>query len=143
MTTGTYCQAARVKNTSNTSIGNATSTVKENYTPSYSCPMNDGNITNGKVTLNVGLINIDEVLMAGGKLVDTNSTFYLKNGSNFWTMSPSCYYNNYAYVWDVRYSGYVYDNRTTETYAIRPVINLKADIEVTGTGTASDPYVIK
>ena len=27
-------------------------------------------------------------------------------------------------------------------YGVRPVINLKADVQLTGTGTANDPYVV-
>jgi len=84
--------------------------------------------------------------MAGGVSETINSTYYLYNGSLYWTMSP--YYwrggsNNYdAYVWIDSYG------RLTDSYVessergVRPVINLKADVEFTGDGTIDNPYKI-
>ena len=58
-------------------------------------------------------------------------------------MSPF-YYNSGAFGSIVRNMGYLYYNNIIATAGVRPVINLKANIEITsGDGTQSNPYVIK
>ena len=48
----------------------------------------------------------------------------------------------YSYVFRVYASGYLDDNITTITSGVRPVINIKADVAVTGSGTKENPYQI-
>ncbi len=98
-------------------------------------------------TLKVGAITMDEVVMAGGKWGTANSSYYLYNGQNYWTMSPY-YWNSSltrAYVFYVRYDGqFGFNNVDWTTPGVRPVINLKADtlFATGGTGTQSNPYVV-
>jgi len=127
--------------------------LASNKAPSLRCPNQSDRYTvddtkngNGLLSNPVGLITADEVAMAGGVSETINSTYYLYNGSLYWTMSP--YYwrggsNNYdAYVWIDSYG------RLTDSYVessergVRPVINLKADVEFTGDGTIDNPYKI-
>ncbi len=102
----------------------------------------------------VGLLTADEIAFAGGTFNQSNSSYYLYNGKNYWTMSPS--YANWSVnkMFYVRSNGsLVYcpidDSGSTTTYdrggeyGLRPVINLKSSVEFTGSGLYKDPYVIK
>ena len=87
--------------------------------------------------------------MYAGGLNTNNTSYYLYNGQNYWTMSP--YSMNvgtsggWAGVFFVRSSGYLdWYSVNGATLGVRPVINLKADtLFVTGgTGTRTNPYVV-
>ncbi len=107
------------------------------YAPTLSCPSGD------VYTLKVGLITADEVEFAGGKNAN-NTSYYLCNRQNYWTMSPY-YWNEYsAYVFQVRYDGNLTNNPVSSAFGLRPVINLKADtlFATGGNGTQSNPYVV-
>ena len=58
-------------------------------------------------------------------------------------MSPAGFRNNYAYAWHVNGAGYTDSSYVNLTTGVRPVINLSADTLVTGSGTGSDPYIVK
>ena len=137
-----FCEQAKVVYNTNYTAGSATVATKDNYTPSFDCTT-DGN-GKGVVSGKVGLITIDEVLFAGG-VIGSSSNFYLKNGSAYCMMSPAGFYtyNNYARAWGVVSAGRIGDFHVASNYGVRPVINLSADTLVTGSGTSSDPYVVK
>jgi len=72
---------------------------------------------------------------------------YLYTGSNVWTMSP--FSGTSRDVWVIQSTGTVsqvsasgssYSDVSIYTY---PVVFLKSDIQLSGTGTKTDPYVIK
>ena len=141
---GIYCEEARVKNSlSNITGGNATMVVYSSYTPNFKCNT-DGN---GKGILNskVGLITYDEDVFAGGYHVTYNRDYYLYSTAySKWTMTPSGFmYSPYVYVWGIMKSGDPGNGIAYVSYALSPVINLKSDVEATGTGTSSDPYVVQ
>ena len=142
VSTGTFCEQAKVKYLSSWTSGDATMTVYTAYTPNFKCTT-DGN---GKGILNskVGLITYDEVIYAGGYFgySNSNSSYYLYNGSSIWTMSPAGF-NSSARGWQVSGSGYVSYDRVHEYYGLRPVINLNTGLLATGTGTSDDPYVVQ
>ncbi|MCI8498857.1 MAG: hypothetical protein HFG33_05665 [Bacilli bacterium] len=116
--------------------------------PRFTCPqkndaftMNDEEKGNGDLTYPVGLITADEIVAAGsGKHATTNSNYYLYKGSWYWTLSPCCYYRDYAHV----FHGYSSFGSTGTSYAgaVAPVINLKAEYVQTmiGDGTINNPY---
>ena len=137
-----FCEQAKVVYNTNYTAGSATVATKDNYTPSFDCTT-DGN-GKGVVSGKVGLITIDEVLFAGG-VKGSSSNFYLKNGSAYCMMSPAGFYtyNDYARAWGVVSTGRIGDFHVASNYGVRPVINLSADTLVTGSGTSSDPYVVK
>ena len=118
--------------------------------PSLSCIQDSDKFKvsneNTKLDYPISLINADEVAMAGGIYNTSNSSYYLYNGQNFWTMSPF-YFNSYtssSLVWTVRSLGSLSNNSVTTSFYTRPVINLKADTEITkGDGTALNPYVVQ
>ncbi len=112
---------------------------------------------NKKLSYPTGLITVDEVVLAGhaGGVFDgyytrmkTNNSSYLVTGSGFCTITPAGGYNPFGFtdwlalLFSVGDSGLIDDNYTYGTYGVRPVINLKSDVTITGSGTMTDPYVV-
>ena len=98
---------------------------------------------NKALTYPIGLITLDEAWYAGG-YTSNNSSYYLYTGQNYWTLSP--YYfrsSGYANVLFVNSYGYLYSNSVDSAYGVRPVINLKASITISGgNGTSESPFVV-
>ena len=112
---------------------------------------------NKALTYPIGLITADEVLLAGssGGVFDgaynyqkSTPNAYLTIGQHFWTMTPAGYYNPFgvtywnSLVFVVYTSGGLDDGSTNGTTGLRPVINLKSTVKVSGNGTKSSPYVV-
>ena len=104
-----------------------------------------------KLDYPVGLILADEVALAGGRAYyngeySPNSNYYLYNGKYYWTLSPSYFASDFSYacVWFVMPSG-SFDPwfSVTNSIGVRPVINLRADVQITkGDGSSLNPFVI-
>ena len=92
-------------------------------------------------TTKVGLITADEVAYAGGTPETENISFYLYTGQDYWTVSPY-YYNEMPRVFSVYSNGVLNNGNLYSIRGVRPVINLSADVTLTGSGTATDPYVV-
>ena len=105
----------------------------------------------------VGLITADEVMLSGtgGGIFDgyqnylpTNSNSYLIIGNHFWTMTPCGGYNPfgdtgwYSFAFSVGASGRIDDTHSGNESALRPVINLRSDVTINGSGTKIDPYTV-
>jgi len=120
-----------------------------NKAPSLTCLTEDlytvTGATKGNKSLEkpIGLITADEVAMAGGVYRTINSNYYLYLSQVYWwTLTPSHY--PYALMYYVTSDGDLnYHGQVNSTLSARPVINLKADVTLTGKGTASDPYVVQ
>ena len=119
-------------------------------TPSLKCAQDNDKFTltneSAKLDYPVSLITADEASMAGGVYVIANSNYYLYNGQYTWTLSPFNFnsYSSIACVWSVSPSGSLNANNVTVSIGARPVINLKADTQITkGDGTALNPFVVK
>ena len=98
----------------------------------------------GIVNSNIGLINYDELIHAGGYLEKPNPSFYLNNNATFWTMSPSGLSQTAtATDWSVYSTGAIRHYRVDIKAQLRPVINLKPDVTVTGTGASDNHYVVQ
>ena len=142
-------------NTSGTTSGGGTGTTRTYYgarirlignnNPSLQCDSQDIYTTSGSSTGNgaldypIGLLIADEFPLAGG--LDS----YLYTGLVYWTITPY-HFNptnvNYgAYVFTVMY-GSLDDSRLDSGYGVRPVINLRSDVSLTGSGTTSDPFKV-
>ena len=97
--------------------------------------------TNDIYTTKVGLITADEVMYAGGVVGSSNSSYYLYTNSTYWTMSPYNYPN--ASVFLVWSDGNLISVWVNNTSGVRPVINLKSSVQITGgDGSSGNPYVI-
>ena len=89
----------------------------------------------------IGLITADEVTFAGGVVGSSNSSYYLYNNAVYWTMSPY-FYSGGAIVFVVDDNGYLDNWGVRKTYGVRPVINIRADIQLTGTGSQDNPFKV-
>ena len=107
---------------------------------------------NGKLIYPVGLITLDEVVLAGFNTRSSNTSDYqdtanyLYTNSYYWTFSPVCM-NSYgvASVGDVNSLGSVGGDRVYSDGGVRPVVSL-ADgtlVNSNGDGTSTNPYVVK
>ena len=119
--------------------------------PSLSCNTNDIYTTSGSSTGNkdltqpIGLISADEAMLGGIPNWNSNNiNNYLYTGQNYWTMSPSSYRSSFgAYVHLVYDYGSLDGNYVSWVYCgVRPVINIRADVELTGTGSQNDPFIV-
>ena len=137
-----YCEQAKVKFLGDTS-GNATMSVYTSYTPNFKCET-DGN-GKGLVNENIGLLTYDEVVYAGGYFNVQNISYYLTNSLiTWWSMSPAGFSTTHSNVWFVDGNGMFNDYTTSNIYALRPVINLKSDIQISdGDGTKDNPFVVE
>ena len=57
-------------------------------------------------------------------------------------MSPFYFGGGYAYVFFVYSNGSFGSGSVVTVIGVRPVINLRGDIQLTGAGTSTDPYVV-
>lgn len=115
------------------------------------------NDSNDLLSLMIGTLNLDEFMFAGNKLFETNKENYLSRSESFWLITPKEFksttwssknvYNYYfscsSSAFSTNYISYINLNGgNIASYKTIPVINLKADVQVTGTGTMEDPYVV-
>ena len=124
--------------------------------PLVSCPNKDNdlfttslsNIGNKALKYPVGLITMDELMLSGLANGYKNDFTYTSSPNNYITISPSVISSHYKYAYSFSYDS---TNRALNHWTpvflnnyLRPVINLKANVEITGgIGTINDPYVIK
>ena len=124
--------------------------ISNKKTPSLKCSHENDKFkvssTNAKLDYPIGLIQADEVALAGGVYNVSNTNNYLYNSSHFWTLSPSRFNtgNSYAYVWFVNSSDSLIPwNNIANSFGVRPVINIKADATITkGDGSSLNPFVL-
>lgn len=118
---------------------------------------------NGKLSKPIGLITSDEVVLAGATMTGStltgygtyyaNTAIYLNLANTqpygIWTMTPRRFAPNNpanSHMIVSKPQAIIYTepayHSTTKRY-VKPVINLKSTVKVKGSGTKSDPYVIK
>ena len=101
---------------------------------------------NKKLANPIGLITADEVVMGGLPWSGSTTSNYLYTGQHYWTMSPYYFFvggsSSWAGVFRVYSSGTLGAPSVDSAFGVRPVINLSADVKVTGSGTSSDPFVV-
>ena len=106
----------------------------------------DSGVGNKALTYPVGLITYDEMVFAGMDNKHMNKLSWIYSTGHFWTMSPSLFSATVGYSGELIESsdGYLgFWGWTTLNNGARPVINLKANVEISGgTGTVNEPYVI-
>lgn len=116
-----------------------------NGAPSLTC-QDTSETFGGLYKLKIGLINADEMLMAGASWTDPAKANYLEYNSQTWSLTPATISNG-SYAAGLRgdygnLSFYVAD--INGAYAIRPVINLNASTQISsGNGSESNPFVVK
>ena len=99
---------------------------------------------NGLLDYPVGLITIDEMSMAGGKIGTANANFYLTTGVDYWSLSPMVFYVGGAHEFRVWSTGALTDTIPNCILGLRPVLSLKLGPSITdGDGTGASPYIVK
>lgn len=130
-------------------IGNIT--AREVQNPTLKCSQinqdlfttSESNKGNHALTNPIGLINTDELVLAGGFMGSNNTNYYLYTGNTYWTMYPGVFSGGHAFIQAVNEGGNMRGEVASSTYGVRPVINLSADNTISsGDGTQSNPYVI-
>ena len=95
---------------------------------------------NGALTYPVGLLSTDEIVLAGGWNA-SNRGYYLYSGGIWWASSPCRFNGSDALVRRVYSDGNPnYFIRVNNSYGVRPVFNLKAEVLTYGNGTMNNPY---
>ena len=133
--------------------------LESSKTATLKCPNdnNEGKLTklttsdtingNGNLTYKIGLLTADETAYAGFSVGKINPLSYLtKNASGgwWWTLSPHSYTLGIANVYTViGKTGTLTSRAVNLDMYVRPAIALNTSIEVTGSGTSEDPYVVK
>ena len=151
----TFCNDRSI--TSGTGYKTNSTTYYEPYnrnvdkrTPSLKCAQDNDKFkvsnTSAKLDYPVALITADEMAMAGGVFDTANTNYYLYNGQYQWSLSPGRFHSYYSYarVWAVFPSGGLNPwTGVTDSFGVRPVINLKSDILITkGDGSALNPFTV-
>ena len=128
----------------------------KNPNPSLVCQNQNDKFTidskngNGKLTYPVGLITLDEVILAGFNTRYANeddyydTTNYLYTHSFYWTFSPVLAWTT-ASVGRVTSTGYVIYGSVDFDSGVRPVVSLANGtlVNSNGEGTSTNPYVVK
>lgn len=139
---------------------NSNELVNKTATPSLVCPNTGLNGKASKYTSNdiskgngalkgykLGLITADEVAFAGGAYHIDNSLYYLYDNNYYFTLTPVrgghiAYPSSPASMWLVNNSGSITFSSVASEVGLRPSIALKSTVTATGSGTATDPYVV-
>ena len=139
---GAAHRASYYSNDSNPSL------VCQNQNDKFTIDNQNGN---GKLTYPVGLITLDEVVLAGFNTHDSNisdykdTTNYLYTNNIYWTFSPVMSAGGNATVGNVNRAGYVYGGHVYYAFGVRPVVSLADStlVNSNGDGTSTNPYVVK
>ena len=93
---------------------------------------------NGKLPNPIGLVTSDEYVLAG------SGSSYLNVKIYYYTMSPDGFIGRNDFVFVVSdYGGFSSNGWSVDgAFGVRPVINLHADVSLTGSGTTTDPYKV-
>ena len=118
------------------------------YSPSVVCSREIDRFTvdeangNGDLDYPVGLLTVDEMMLAGGT-VSENSSYYLYTGESYWLGAPAFFRNASALEFDVGSSGDRNCAFVNLTLGVRPSISLKPGVTISdGNGEASNPYIV-
>ena len=145
-----FCGDRRV--TSGTGIGTTETTYQSDTrihrnSPSLTCePLDiytteESDTGNKALTYPFGLISADEAAFAGLTWNSSDTANYLITEQVYWTMSPSAVGSSSGAVFSIMGDGSIYyDYGVASVNGVRPVINLRANVEITGSGTTSAPF---
>ncbi len=110
-----------------------------NKIPTFTC-------LSGTIHSNIGLLSIDELVLAGASPDKENTSFYLYNKDitdTWYTMSGAKNSNNNIYLFMFDNKGKIRTDVVGNLYRnVRPVINIIKNVEATGDGTINNPYII-
>ena len=120
-------------------IYQANTRLKVNNIPTFTC-------LGVSYNSNIGLISADEVILAGGKIGVSNTSYYLYNSdieSEYFTMTASSGTEKNIKMFGVNSNGAVIEDIDASLFrGVRPVITLIKNVEVKGDGTIENPYEV-
>ena len=90
----------------------------------------------------VGLITVDEVVLAGGVYNTANSSYYLKTDNYYWFVSPDHFSGSRAGVFNLNNRGNLLSKSVESNLGVRPVVSLSSKAKLSGNGTYSKPYTV-
>ena len=121
----------------------------QNASPNLTCSRNLDKFTtstengNGELTYPVGLLTVDEIMLAGGKDYISNTSYYLYTGTEYWTLTSRAFISDGSREYLVTVDGSITHGYVKNALGVRPTISLKPEnIISSGNGTAENPYVI-
>lgn len=165
-----YCNDRKVVNINNvvgmTLTGDGTGTNESAYagsdrtyvshSPTLKCENKNDRFTvnntmgNMELVYPIALATSDELVYAGATGIDpatmtyiTNTEFYLFNGDFCWTMTPFFFAGGDASVDGLSAYGNVGCSDVYGYYGVRPVVSLRSDAILGGSGTMNDPFVVE
>ena len=95
---------------------------------------------NSALTYPVGIITIDEVVMAGNNFNESVKSHYLYTGAKYWTGTPTYFDGSYS-------AGFIDGNGYSRAelgiqFGVRSVVSLSSDVKLLGSGTYNDVYIV-
>ena len=117
-----------------------------NKSPKLTCPTASDKFTvntsngNGALTYPVGLITMDEVVMAGGVYGIDNSSYYLHTNQVYWSGSPYVFKSGKISLLDFLVNSLGKFSLTGN--GVRPVISLSSSVKLSGDGTYNNVYTV-
>ena len=146
---GKFCESANYENKK--SDKKADVMKNSQYKASFDCKTDVNN--KGILESYVGLITYDEFVFAGGWYGSDNLPpayfHFLRYKESYWTMTPGGILDD---VFQNSIKAWIVDNLgtggncivdTKMRMYIHPVLNLKSDIQIIGSGTLEDPYIVQ
>ena len=125
---------------------------RNTFSPILTCPNTKNDLFtvsslkgNQALDYPIGLTTLDELLLAGVQNSRLNTLSYVNSGTLYWTMSPSNFSPNYTRAINFAMGdGMIYNQTTSSVRGMRPVINLRSDVQISGgIGTQNEPFVVK
>lgn len=165
-----YCNDRKVVNINNvvgmTLTGDGTGTNESAYagsdrtyvshSPTLKCENKNDRFTvnntmgNMELVYPIALATSDELVYAGATGIDpatmtyiANTEFYLFNGDFCWTMTPFFFAGGIARVDYLDGNGNVINGNVSNNGGVRPVVSLRSDAILGGSGTMNDPFVVE
>ena len=104
----------------------------------------ENNAGNKALTYPIGLIASDELMYAGINYRKANKYSYVSSNILYWPMSSSQFYkDNGLAISTLNYWERITFNSVDYGRYVKPVINLKPDVKLSGgIGTVNNPYVL-
>ena len=122
-------------------------------TAQFTCPdvqrdlytTTEANFGNKSLKFPIALPSFDELEFAGLSNNNQNMLSYISANDRYWIMSALSFNGIDFHVYSWTQDNGVQGNHWVNSYdSVRPVINLKADVKISGgIGTINDPYVVE
>ena len=126
--------------------------IRKDNNPMLTCAVDSDRFTvnkindkgNSALTYPIGLITIDELEMAGNNSSESNTSYYLHTGEDYWAGSP--YWVNFeggASEFCVDGDGNLYGGGVNRYYkGVHGVVSLSSESKLLGSGTYDDVYTV-